>query len=106
MRRFFLRCCVLLACVSTVTSCLKDDEEDYSGFTDVAITQFTLGTLNRYTHTVSSKTGNDTIMKSTLAGSSYRMTIDHLNRCIYNATPLPVGTDAAHVLCTVSAKAM
>ncbi|MCR4959370.1 MAG: DUF6242 domain-containing protein [Prevotella sp.] len=104
MRRFFLRCCVLLACVSTVTSCLKDDEEDYSGFTDVAITQFTLGTLNRYTHTVSSKTGNDTIMKSTLAGSSYRMTIDHLNRRIYNATPLPVGTDAAHVLCTVSAK--
>ena len=104
MRRFFLCFCVLLTGVATLSSCLNDEEEDYSGYTDVAITQFTLGTLNRYVHTTSSKTGNDTVVVNTVTGSNYRMTIDHLNRRIYNVTPLPVGTDAKHVVCTVSAK--
>lgn len=104
MRRFFLRFCVLLTCVATVTSCLKDDEVDYSSYTDVAITQFTLGTLNRYVHTTSTKTGNDTTVINTVTGSNYRMTIDHLNQCIYNVTPLPVGTDTKHVVCTIGAK--
>ena len=104
MRRFFLRFCVLLTCVATLTSCLKDDEVDYSGYTDVAITQFTLGTLNRYVHTTSSKTGNDTTVVNTVTGSNYKMTIDHLNQRIYNVTPLPVGTDAKHVICTIGTK--
>lgn len=104
MKRFSIRLCVLLATVATLSSCLSDDDKDVSVYSDVAITQFTLGTLNRYTQTTSSKTGNDTIVKSTLAGSTYKMTIDHLNQLIYNTTPLPVGTDVKHVLCTVSAK--
>lgn len=104
MRRFFLTFSVLLGCVSTLSSCLGDDEEDYSAYTDVAITQFTLGTLNRYVQTTSSKTGNDTIVKSTVTGSSYKMTIDHIQQRIYNVTPLPVGTDAQHVICTISTK--
>lgn len=104
MRRFFLCFCVLLTGVATLSSCLKDDDKDYSDYTDVAITQFTLGTLNRYVHTMSAKTGNDTIVVNTVTGSNYKMTIDHLNQRIYNVTPLPVGTDAKHVICTVSAR--
>lgn len=104
MRRFFLCFCVLLTGAVTLSSCLKDDDDDYSDYTDVAITQFTLGTLNRYVHTTSTKTGNDTVVVNTVTGSNYKMTIDHLNQRIYNVTPLPVGTDAKHVVCTVSAR--
>ena len=104
MRRFFLCFCVLLTGAATLSSCLKDDDEDYSGYTDVAITQFTLGTLNRYVHTTSTKTGKDTVVVNTVTGSNYKMTIDHLKQRIYNVTPLPVGTDPKHVVCTVSAR--
>ena len=95
---------VLLTVVLCMTSCLGDDNDEVVAYSDVAITQVTLGTLNRYTHTTSSSTGNDTVVKSTLTGSSYPMTIDHLSGKIYNQDSLPVGTDVAHVLLTVSAK--
>ena len=104
MRKISMLLCVLLASASALTSCLSDNDTTVSGYTDVAITQFTLGTLNRYTHTTSSKTGNDTIVKSTIAGSVYRMTIDHMKQRIYNLDSLPVGTDARHVVCTVTTK--
>ena len=104
MKRFSLRLCALIAGVAALSSCLKDSDDDTTTYSDMAITQFTLGTLNRYTHTVSSKTGNDTVIKSTLSGSVYKMSIDQLRHRIVNMTELPVGTDIEHVICTVSAK--
>lgn len=95
---------VLLVMVLCMTSCLKDNNDETVAYSDVAITQLTLGTLNRYTQTVSSKTGNDTVIKTTLTGSVYAMTIDHLGGRIFNQDSLPVGTDVAHVLLTVSTK--
>jgi hypothetical protein len=105
MKRHLGALCAIVLGTIALTSCLKseDDEAAYS-YSDTAITQFTLGTLNRYTHSTSSKTGNDTVVKSTLSGSSYRMTIDHIGRKIYNSTVLPVGTDVSHVICTISTK--
>ncbi|MBQ9356274.1 MAG: hypothetical protein IJT98_03160 [Prevotella sp.] len=105
MKRHLSALCAFLLGTVALTSCLKseNDEVAYS-YSDTAITQFTLGTLNRYTHTTSSKTGNDTVVKSTLTGSSYRMTIDHVGCKVYNAYPLPVGTDIKHVVCTISTK--
>lgn len=104
MKRFSLRLCALIAGVAALSSCLKDSDDDTTTYSDMAITQFTLGTLNRYTHTVSSKTGNDTVIKSTLSGSVYKMSIDQLRHRIVNTTELPVGTDIEHVICTVTAK--
>lgn len=92
--------CVLFGVSFVLTSCLGDDDDELVTYSDTAITQFTLGTLNRYTKTVSSTTGNDTIIKSTLTGTNYPMTIDQLGCRIYNQTPLPVGTDVAHVICS------
>ena len=88
----------------TLASCLGDNDDDDSVYNDSAIVGFTLGTLNKYTHTVSTKTGNDTVVKTSVTGSSYKMTIDHLGGRIYNVTPLPVGTDVKHVVCTITAK--
>ena len=104
MRRYIQTLCVLAVAVAGLTSCLSDDEEKVTTYSDVAITQFMLGTLNRYTTTTSPTTGNDTLVKTTLTGSSYKMTIDHLGHAIYNQSPLPVGTDVKHVVCTVSTK--
>ena len=87
-----------------LTSCLSSDDDEVTTYGDMAITKFTLGTLNRYTQSVSSATGNDTLLKSTVTGSSYKMTIDQLGHQIYNYTELPVGTDVKHVLCTVTTK--
>lgn len=105
MKRFFRTLCALIAGALTLTSCLgSDDDDDTTIYKDTAITQFSLGSLNRYTHTTSTATGNDTVVKSTISGSSYSMTIDHLQRRIYNTTELPLGTDIKHVVCTVSTK--
>jgi len=94
-----------LAVVLLLTSCLGDDNESSgTGYSDVAITAFNLGTLNRYTASVSANTGNDTILKTTITSGTYPMTIDHIGRIIYNQDSLPIGTDVAHVVCTVGTK--
>ncbi|MCR4601995.1 MAG: DUF6242 domain-containing protein [Prevotella sp.] len=103
MKRFSLRFCVLLASAALLASCLKNDDDDVTAYSDTAITQFTLGTLNRYTH-VTSTTGSDSVVTSSVTGSNYAMTIDHLNQRIYNTVNLPVGTDCKHVVCTITAK--
>ena len=97
MKRMFRMLGVLLSAATVLTSCLNSDE-DTTVYSDTAITEVTLGTLNRYTHGTSAKTGNDTIVKSTLTGSSYKLTIDQLAHTIYNRDSLPVGTDVSHVV--------
>lgn len=104
MKRTILTLCVSVVAVAGLTSCLGDNDETVTTYSDVAITQFTLGTLNRYTNTTSPTTGNDTLVKTTLIGSNYNMTIDHVGRAIFNQSALPVGTDVKHVLCTISTK--
>lgn len=81
-----------------MTSCLNSSDNETTVYADTAITAMTLGTLNRYTKSTSSTTGNDTIIKSTLTGSGYMMTIDQLTSEIYNQDWLPSGTDLKHVV--------
>jgi hypothetical protein len=98
MKKVFHICSVMLTIVVLMSSCLSDKNSDTTVYEDTAITTFTLGTLNRYIQTKSSTTGNDTVIKATITGSSYKMAIDHLNKKIYNTKPLPYGTDVAHVI--------
>ncbi len=104
MKRLFRTLCAVFIGSTVLTACLNDDDQQTATYSDVAITQFTLGTLNRYTHVTSSATGNDSVVKTTLTGSNYRMTIDHLQQLIFNNNDLPVGTDVAHVVCTITTK--
>jgi len=90
---------------TALTSCLNDDDEDQvTTYSDVAITQFTLGTLNRYATTTSPNTGKDTVVKTSVTGTSYPMTIDQLGHKVYNRKALPMGTDVKHVLVTISTR--
>lgn len=97
MKKLFKPLCVMLSALLTMTSCLGNSDDDTTVYSDMAISAFTLGTLNRYTHSTSSDTGNDTIIKSTLTGSNYNMAIDQIGYRIYNQDLLPSGTDLAHV---------
>jgi hypothetical protein len=76
-----------------LNSCLKKSD-DVQLYSDTVITGFTLGTMNRYVDGV----------KSTFVGSAYPMNIDMTHDSIYNTTPLPYGTDLAHVLVTITTK--
>ncbi len=98
MKKILKLLCMMLLAPLVLASCLKDNETSVEVHSDTAITAVTLGTLNRYTRTTSSKTGNDTIIKTTLAGSSYRLTIDQLGHAIFNRDSLPLGTDLKHVV--------
>ena len=103
MKRIFIPFTILLSTVLVFASCLNDDDKEVTYYDDSGITSFTLGTLNRTMHTLSSK-GVDSTYQTTIAGSSYQFYIDQDKREIYNPDSLPFGTDVKHVICTVLAK--
>ena len=90
---------MLLTLVLT-TSCLSSGSETTLS-SDAAISSFSLGTLYCYQHAKTSA-GTDTVYKKTITGSSYKFKIDQVNHRIYNTDSLPLGTDVAHVVCSVS----
>ncbi len=98
MKRILRLLSMMLMPLIVLASCLNDDSTTAETYSDTAITAVTMGTLNRYIRTTSTTTGNDTIIKSTLAGSSYKLTIDQLGCKIYNHDSLPQGTDLKHVV--------
>jgi len=93
--------CGVLTMILLLASCMKSDDKTSTLYNDTAITAFSLGTLNRYLHTTSSK-GTDSIYKVTVTGSDYKFSIDQANHRIFNADSLPVSTDVEHVVCSVS----
>ena len=103
MKRVFRVFCGLLMASWLLASCLSSNDSDTTTYDDMAVLSFKLGTLNRYLHTTS-KAGNDSIYKATYSGGNYTMNIDQLNHRIFNTDSLPYGTDAAHVVCTVTTK--
>lgn len=104
MRRIFRPFVTLVATAALAASCLSDDNQtEITYYSDTAITSFSLGTLNR-TMVTTSSTGEDSTYIDELDGSEYDFYIDQLTRQVYNPDSLPVGTDAAHVLCSATTK--
>ena len=102
MKRFWLPLVAAWCTVCIMSSCLGDNDE-ITYYDDTAITAFAVSTVNCYQY-VTSKSGTDSLVKTTISGSSYKFYIDQLNHEIYNPDSLPYGTDAAHVLCSVSTR--
>lgn len=104
MKIIFKPFAILLSALFLMASCLGDSEsDDITYYGDAAITSFTLGTLDRTMHTLSSA-GEDSTYTASVTGSDYKMYIDQAQRSIYNADSLPQGTDVSRVLCTVGSK--
>lgn len=94
---------IFLLVALTATSCLGDNDYDYTYTDDTAITSFTLGTLKRTIHTTSS-TGEDSTYTTTVDCSDYVFYIDQATNTVYNPDSLPLGTDNAHALVSVGTK--
>lgn len=97
MKKLIKTVCGLFMTVLLLASCIKSDDKTIALYGDTAITYFSLGTLNQYLHTTSSK-GLDSIYKRTFDGSDYIFSIDQENRRIFNVDSLPYGTDVKHVI--------
>lgn len=105
MRRIIRPFAVLFSVMLLMASCLEsDDYSDYVYYSDTAITSFSLGTLKRTMWTKASDGVTDSSYVENLDASGYTFYIDQLKKEIYNPDSLPVHTDAAHVLCSVSSK--
>ena len=103
MKSKFAAFILLLSVMSFFTSCLKNDGTELSVYSDTAISSFSLGTLNRYLTTKSSK-GVDSTYKVSVKGSNYKMYINQLEKKIYNPDSLPCGTDMKHVIASIQGK--
>ena len=103
MKRTIFALCVLTAVALGLTSCLKNDADNYDTVTynETAITSFSLSAVNRYVHTTTSA-GKDTVYKRVLTVNNYPFSIDHYQRKIYNTDSLPSDCDLEHVLVTMS----
>lgn len=100
------KCLSFLALCSVVliaSSCLGSSDDDLTYYNDAALTSFTLGTVNQYVHTTSS-TGTDSTYVVSVTGSKYKFYIDQLSHEVYNVDSLPMGSDAKHLICTITAK--
>lgn len=103
MKRKLLPFAMLLSTIMLAASCLNDDNDEYVFYDDTAITSFSVGTLNQYLHTTSSK-GTDSTYLATVDCSGYKFYIDQQKREVYNPDSLPYGIDAKKVLCTITCK--
>lgn len=93
---------LLLAVSFLLSSCLKNDEDtEQNYYSDTAIAGFSLGTLNRYLHTVGSD-GQDSVYKESYVGAKYKFWIDQTAARVYNVDSLPYGTDTKHVLANIT----
>lgn len=102
---------MFLAALVLATSCLNTDETEYTYYNDTALTAFSLGTVNRYYLTKKKYackedgvTKEDSLVKKTVTGSSYEFYIDQSANKIYNNDSLPQGSDAEHIICSVSSQ--
>ena len=104
-KRYIYTLCFMLSAVLSLTSCLKgnDDDIDISQYDDMAITSFTLTSVNKYTTTTSSD-GTETVSKTTLSSGLPVFSIDQYNHKIFNNVPLPAGCDLEHILATITTK--
>lgn len=103
MRSIFHALWATLVMVSVLSSCLNSDDSTVTLYDDMAITAFSLGTLNRYPHTTS-ESGSDSIYKVAYSAAGYVMSIDQLGGRIFNSVALPSYTDLKHVVCSLSTK--
>ena len=94
---------LLISMAWIASSCLDDNEYEYEYPNDTAITAFSLGTVDRYVHTLSSK-DEDSVYTEDVDGSEYKFYIDQVKKIIYNPDSLPKGCDATRILATISSK--
>ena len=92
----------LLMAAFMITSCLNDDDNEVTPSSEASITAFSIkdNIETKYTATVN---GKDTTLTAIVEGSDYPFIIDQIERRIYNADSLPVGTNVSKVVVEITA---
>jgi hypothetical protein len=86
---------------SLMTSCLGDDDTEYTYSSNASITAFSIDDIEtEYTTQID---GVDTTLTATVTGDDYTFVIDQTQRLIYNVDSLPVGTDVTKVVAEITA---
>ena len=96
-----LQFALLLMAVLTLSSCLKDDEDEVVYPSDAAIVAFSLNDFTKVVTTTSSA-GADSTYTAKVTGGIYKFYIDQVNRRIYNADSLPYGSKVNRLPCNIS----
>lgn len=97
MKRFFTIIALSVFLVCGLASCDTTTGEDQVVYSDAAyLSTLRLGTLKRTMHTTS-PSGGDSTYTASVSLANMPMVIDHNGGRIYNARPLPVGTDLSAV---------
>ena len=92
----------ILSLLFVFAACMGDDDNaSYVTYNDTGISAFSLSAANQYLHTTGSE-GQDSIYKKAVTVSDYKFYIDQENNLIYNPDSLPYGTDAKHILVSIS----
>ena len=100
--KFFAFWALLLAAVS-LTSCLKDDDEDTVYYEDAALTSFSVSTMNKIVHG-KSKSGADSVYMKPVSCESYKFYIDQREGLIYNVDSLPYDLDLKKAILSMTSK--
>ncbi|MBQ7495961.1 MAG: hypothetical protein IJT75_09490 [Bacteroidaceae bacterium] len=82
----------LLVTLIITGACSSSSDDSYVYTSDCAIKSFTLGKMKRTVHTTS-YTGGDSTYTITFNGSLYALTIDQVNRRIFNTEAFPLETE-------------
>ncbi|WP_028910398.1 DUF6242 domain-containing protein [Prevotella sp. AGR2160] len=105
MHKKIILLATLLSVVLALSSCLGNDDEDTTTYSDdTAITAFSISTYKYLAHTTSS-TGADSTYTTTASGTKYKFVIDQAQGLIYNPDSLPYGTDPSKLLISVTNEA-
>lgn len=95
---------IMASAMFSLSSCLKDNNEEVTYYDDTAVTAFSLGTLNKNLLTKAKDGVTDTIVKTTFSASTTRFYIDQAQKQIYNPDSLPYGTDPSKVVANITTK--
>lgn len=101
MRRIIAPFLIILFAATSLVSCLKDDDDKGTYYSDTAIRSFSVNRIVVEKTTKSSK-GTDSTYKVSQSASLYPFHIDQEKREIYNPDSLPYGTDGTKVLVSVT----
>ena len=100
MRRIIAPFLIIFFVATSLTSCLKGDDDNVTYYSDTAISSFSVNNIVVEKTTQSSK-GTDSTYTVSQSASSYTFNIDQEKREIYNPDSLPYGTNGTKVLVSV-----
>ena len=94
----------MASAVASLSSCLKDNEEEVRYYNDTAVTSFAITTVNKYTHTIAKDGVTDSVYKSSYDAKHHSFYIDQVRKLVYNPDSLPCGVDASKAICAIATK--